>query len=76
VPLIFGTGVTAGRGTVLPRTLITNTTATGPSNYDMTPDGRFFVGTRGVTDELNAAVEVIHVVLNWGDELKQLVPVP
>jgi hypothetical protein len=76
VPLIFGSAVTAGRGTVFPRTLVTNTTSTGPSNYEMTPDGRSFVGTRGATDALNAAVEVIHVVLNWGDELKQLVPVP
>ncbi len=45
---------------------ITNLT----TNYDVTPDGQRFV----MIKEEQTAPEQIHVVLNWFEELKRLVP--
>ena len=76
VTLVVANGVTAGKSTVFPRALAANTNATGPSNYDITRDGRSFVGIRGASEALNSPATEIHVVLNWLDELRRLVPVP
>ena len=45
--------------------------------YDVSPDGRrfVFIGQRART-EIEDQPREIHVVLNWFEELKQLVPVP
>ncbi len=43
------------------------------SNYDVTPDGQQFVMVRSA----QASEQIqIHVVLNWFEELKRLVPTP
>ena len=43
--------------------------------YDVSPDGtRFVMGTRVARESENA--RRIHIVLNWVEELKELVPVP
>jgi serine/threonine-protein kinase len=44
---------------------------TGPG-YDVTPDGQRFVMVQSVEEEM--PVRRIHVVFNWFDELKRLVP--
>jgi hypothetical protein len=43
----------------------------GFPNYDITPDGQQFVMIRG---EAPAPLTEIHVVVNWFEELKRLVP--
>jgi hypothetical protein len=43
----------------------------GDAHYDVSPDGKTFAMV--ATGEANAPTR-IHVVLNWGEELKRLVP--
>ncbi len=43
------------------------------TNYDVSPDGKRFVMIR--PDEESTSTQ-IHVVLNWFEELKRLVPTP
>jgi hypothetical protein len=54
-----------------------NTSALGPLNYDITPNGREFVLTRTVSEAAapadgSAERGSIKVVLNWFEELKRL----
>jgi hypothetical protein len=56
---------------------VSNTSALGPLNYDMTPNGREFVLTRAVSaaaasPEGPAERGSIRVVLNWFEELNRL----
>jgi serine/threonine-protein kinase len=44
----------------------------GGNNYDVTPDGRRFLM---IKTDLESAPRQIHVVLNWFEELKRLVPI-
>ncbi len=48
------------------------TSASGPRNYDVAPDGRFLM-LKG-EDGAKPAAYRLHVVLNWFEELKRLVP--
>lgn len=43
------------------------------TNYDESPDGRFIMIQE---DEEEARDTTVHVVLNWTEELKRLVPTP
>ena len=46
----------------------------GGRSYDVSPDGRRFLVVKSAPrDESNPTL--LNVVLNWGDELKRLVPV-
>lgn len=49
-------------------------TPNGPRNYDILPDGRF-LGVIGAGQMQQAGAPVIHVVLNWFEDLTQRVPV-
>ena len=42
-------------------------------NYDVTPDGRRFLMVQGPGQSAEAVTQ-IHLVLNWFEELKRLVP--
>ncbi len=57
-----------------PAVLFTGNYLTGPATqqYDVTPDGQRFLMIR---QELAERTQ-IHVVLNWFEELKRLVPTP
>ena len=45
--------------------------------YDVAPDGRFLMVKEGATPEdASAPTAQLHLVLNWFEELKRLVPVP
>ena len=44
------------------------------SNYDVAPDGQRFVMIRRGKDADTSAPQQLNVVLNWFEELKQLVP--
>ena len=44
--------------------------AVGRPNYDVSADGRSFVMIRSASDSRH-----LHVVLNWFEELKRLVPI-
>jgi hypothetical protein len=48
-----------------------------PRGYDITPDGKTFVGVVPITASQNGAPAPfqINVVLNWFTELRQRVPV-
>ena len=52
--------------------------APGPRNYDITPDGKYFVtvfpGSQANGGD-KAPFERINITLNWFEELKQRVPV-
>ena len=48
-------------------------TGVGP-NYDMAADGRFLMITQDAPVDGTPAQAQIHVVLNWFEELKRLVP--
>ncbi len=65
---------TFGAGT--PRLLFEGSYLAGTGNrafYDVTPDGQRFVM---VQTQQGAGATPIHVVLNWIEELKRLVPTP
>jgi len=47
-------------------------TGTGTSGYDVSPDGRRFLMIQPTAPELPATQ--VHVVINWFEELKRLVP--
>ena len=47
-------------------------TRVGPPNYDVSPDGTRFI----MVEENDNLPTEIHVVLNWFEELKRLVPTP
>jgi hypothetical protein len=69
--------VTVGRPVRVAGSHQSNTSALGPLNYDMTPNGREFVLTRTVSEaaapaEGSAERGSIKVVLNWFEELKRL----
>ena len=66
-----GTELRAGRPRLLFRTRMRNSATT--RGYDVTPDGQRFLI---VVSEERALPEVteIHLVLNWFEELKRLVP--
>jgi len=67
-------GVTAGRPTMVSGDHPSNTTALGPLNYDITPDGRAFVFTRSESSGTGTGGvdgrRSVKVVLNWFSELK------
>jgi serine/threonine-protein kinase len=50
---------------------------TGPRSYDITRDGSAFLAVTPLSDDQPTAVEAreIHIVVNWFEELKRLVPV-
>ena len=73
-------GVTSGRPVRVPGRGSSGSTALGPLNDDMTPDGREFVFTRNVPSAAARAAEPgegtsIKVVLNWFEELNRLAPI-
>jgi len=79
VSIAFNGGVILGRPAPVRGTHPSNTTALGPLNYDISPDGRAFVFTRGHSAESGTGGQdergSIKVVLNWFSELKSRVPV-
>jgi eukaryotic-like serine/threonine-protein kinase len=75
VRVVRDRGVSFGVPTTIPAMVTGAVTSGARRIYDVLPDGRF-VGliTPGSTAPVGAARQ-IHVVLNWFDELKRLVPV-
>ena len=72
VPVASGPSLDPGK----PRVLFEGKYASEPSrspNYHVTPDGQHFVMIRPIEEPPDAPKE-IHVVLNWFEELKRLVP--
>jgi eukaryotic-like serine/threonine-protein kinase len=71
--------VTSGRPVLVPGAHPSNTTALGPLNYDITPDGREFVLTRTIPEAPSSAAGTepgsVRVVLNWFEELKRVATV-
>lgn len=53
-----------------PETMFEAPGAAGWSTYDITPDGQRFLMLRGDPAEFRE----LHVVLNWTEELRRLVP--
>jgi serine/threonine-protein kinase len=49
---------------------------TGPRYYDVTADGRLMVILASSRDEPAESARQIHVVFNWFEELRRLVPLP
>jgi len=75
--MVVSGSVTVGRPVRVPGLHVSNTSALGPLNYDMTPNGREFVLTRAVSaaaasPEGPAERGSIRVVLNWFEELNRL----
>ncbi len=69
-------GVTSGRPVQVPGRHSSITSAVGPLNDDMTPDGREFVSTRNVPSAAEPGDRTsIKVVLNWFEELNRLGPI-
>ena len=69
VPVGAGPGIQLGP----PKLLFSGTFDENPggdANYDVSPDGRFIVIQRAAS----ATPTEIHVVVNWFEELKRLVP--
>ncbi|MEO8359391.1 MAG: protein kinase [Vicinamibacteria bacterium] len=77
--IAFNGGLVPGRPVPVAGTHRSNTTALGPLNYDITPDGRAFVFTRGASSDMEAGGPgergSVKLVLNWFEELKAKVPV-
>jgi serine/threonine-protein kinase len=49
---------------------------TGPRNYDITPDGSACLAVAAAsTQSISAETQEMHIVVNWFEELKRLVPV-
>ena len=46
-----------------------------PRFYDISPDGRLFLLTRGAADDASTPAQIV-VIQNWFEELKERVPVP
>ena len=72
--------LTFGNPVPLPRRFNENGPST-PSSIDITPDGKRFVGVvigggPGQAQNSSTPADVVQVVLNWAEELKQTVPVP
>ena len=69
-------GVTLGVPRIVPAVVTGNTTSGPPRAWDILPDGTF-IGPI-IPDESGSATAWVQfrVVLNWTEELKQLVPVP
>ena len=61
-----------GSPVVLFRGRYTNTTSGAVVNYDISPDGQRFLMIKAADEEEEPGQ--IHVVLNWFEELKRLVP--
>jgi hypothetical protein len=68
--------VTSGRPEKVAGAHRSNTSVTGPLNYDITPDGRELVFTRAATPPATDgdARGSVKVVLNWFQELGARVP--
>ena len=68
--------VTLGNLVPVPRPFVF-LSETAARNYDITPDGKRFVGVVAAdqTQSGAPATPQIQVVLNWHEELKRLVPV-
>ncbi len=73
VPMTTQPTVAFGNPTQLPRRFI-STGPSAPRGYDITPDGDFIGRISPGTGDENGNPE-IHVVVNWVEELKRLVPV-
>jgi len=73
-PMTLGASATVGMAVRVNGAHGSNTTAQGVSNYDITPDGRYFVRIRNEALLANQEYRVVRVVLNWFEELKQRVP--
>jgi serine/threonine-protein kinase len=69
VDIETGSSLTAGK----PR-LLFETTASMAASFDVAPDGQRFLMIQGGTRQAEA--DQIHVVLNWFEDLKEMVPVP
>ncbi len=68
VPVTIGTSFQPGT----PSVLFTHTNPSGPPPaYSVSPDGKRFVMLQPSEQETPGQ---IHVVLNWSEELKRLVP--
>jgi len=68
-----GQTLTAGSPKVLfEGSYVSHSVPTGFQYYDISPDGKRFLMLKEVTPETTQ----IHVVLNWFEELKRLVPTP
>ena len=72
VPVTTETGFSVGT----PETLVEGQfwDSRGRSSYDVAPDGRLVIIKRAAGTSENDTSPQIHVVINWFEELKRLVP--
>ena len=76
VRMVKDSGVTFGVPTTVPAVVTGAVISGGRRAYDVLPDGRFIgLIIPGMYRSPVGAARQIHVVLNWFDELKRLVPV-
>jgi hypothetical protein len=74
VPITLTPSVSFGTPVPLPRVPRPTLLSVDARGYDVLRDGRFVSLTAGPDDDARTASEV-HVMLNWFEELKRLVPV-
>jgi Tol biopolymer transport system component len=69
-------GVKFGAPVQFPASVTGDRLSREPRAWDILPDGRFIGIVSGVDDAARSSASELRLVLNWFDELKQLVPVP
>jgi len=47
-----------------------------PFAYDVSPDGQRFLMLKGVPGQDDRSETELHVVINWFEDLRRLVPLP
>ena len=74
VPVTSSAGITFGRPVTFPFTLTAGRLATSTRAFDVLPDGRFVGVVAESAGDRSGSTPEIRVVLNWYEELEQMVP--